>query len=132
MYQAHSVAAADGKNACQLLRAVAEPAGGDDHRAGGDGVVPDGDPHDRSVVDQQSVDTAPERDIDALVTAVPCQHVDDGLPPPDRAVDPRHPLVAAEHELVVELHAEVAQPLDGRSGPLAQAAGRRRPRPSTG
>ena len=119
MYQAHSVAAADGKSRASFSGSVAEPARRDHHRVGGDLVVADGDAHDGTVVHEQSVDAAPECDVDALVTAVPGQHVDDGLPPPDRAVHPGHALVAAEHELVVVLHAEVAQPLDRRPGPLA-------------
>ena len=48
MYHADPVRAADGKYVVQLLRAVAEPAGGDHDGTGGDRIVTDGDPDDRA------------------------------------------------------------------------------------
>ena len=43
-------------------------------------------------------------------------------PAPIGHVDPRHPLLAAEDQLVVVLDAEVAQPLHRRAGQLAEPA----------
>ena len=50
------------------------------------------------------------------------QHVNDRLTATDRAVHARQPLITAEHQLVVELHAEVPEPFHRRTGKLGQPA----------
>jgi hypothetical protein len=50
------------------------------------------------------------------------EHVDHRLAAPDRYVDARQPLVAAEHELVVELDTEITEPVDGGTGELGEAS----------
>ena len=122
MYQAQPVSRRRREVLGQLLRAVAEAARGDDHRAGGDRVVADGDSHDGAVVGQQPVDPLAEGDVDVGLAAVPGEDVDDALAPADGHVDPRHPLLTAEDQRVVVLDAQVAEPLDGRPGELGEAA----------
>ena len=122
MYQAQPVAAADGKCCGQLGRAVAEPAGGDHHRAGGDRVVADRHTDDRAVLVIRRSTRWP-RATSISASGTPGEHVDHGLAAADRHVDARHPLLAAEHQRVVELDAEIAEPLDGRAGELGEPCG---------
>jgi hypothetical protein len=70
---------------------------------------------------QQPVDALAEGDVDAGLAAPAMQHVDGGLTGADRHVHARHPFVTRLHELLVELHAEVGEPLDHRSGGAAEA-----------
>ena len=122
MYHAEPVAASRREVLRQLVRAVAEPAGGDDHRAGGDLVVADRDTDDHVVRRDQAVDSLAQGDVDLGLAAVPGEDVDHGLTPADRDVDARHPLLTAEDQRVVELDAEVSEPLHGRPGELAEVA----------
>ena len=102
------------------LGGVAETTRGDHDRTRADLVVAHRDSCHPSALHEQPVDTAPERDVDVGGATAAVEHVDDPLPATDRHVHPRHPLVAAEHQLFVELDTQVAQPLDGRTGELGE------------
>ena len=104
----------------QLLGIIAETARRHHHRTGGERVVADAGPHDGAVFGEQAADPPSECDLDSGTAAVPGEDVDHRLAAPDRAVHPRQGLVAAEHQLVVVLHPEVAEPFHRRPGQFGQ------------
>jgi hypothetical protein len=118
----------------ELLGIVAEAGRRHHHRAGGQRVLVKAAPHastyarpyDGAVLGEQAADAASERDLDSGAAAVAGEHVDHGLAAPDRAVHPRPALVTAEHQLVVELRSEVAEPFHRRAGQLGQPPDHRR------
>ena len=118
MYQAQPVSAAEGKYWASFSGLLPKPPVATT-TPGGQRVLADAGTHDGAV----RVSRRPTRRPSAIsigAAAVPGEHVDHRLAATDRAVHPRHALVTAEHQLVVVLHPEVAEPFDGRPRQLGQ------------
>ena len=105
----------------QLVRGVAEAAGGDDHGAGGDLILADSDAdHSAGLVEEEAVDPLAEGDVDATFATLSVQGIDDGLAGALRDMNPGGALVGGLHQLVVEVDAEVTQPVHDTTRVLAQ------------
>ena len=132
MYHADPVCAADGKYVVQLLRAVAEPAGGDHDGAGGDRIVTDGHADDRAGLGEQPVDALAERDVDLGLPAVPGQDVDHGLAATDRDVDPAAPVPRHRRPACRRTRRPGRPPTPPSGRPARRTGARRRRRRSSG
>jgi hypothetical protein len=87
-----------GEEASQLLWTVSESTGRDDHRTGGDRVVPHGDARHHAVLEQEPVDPLAQGEVDARFPGTTVQDIDDGLTSTNRDVDAGHAFVATDDQ----------------------------------
>jgi len=120
MYQAHPVSAADGKYRASFSGLLPKPPVATTTAPAVNASSPTPAPTTAPSSVSRRPTRRPERDLDSGAAAVAGEHVDHGLAASDRTVDPRHALVTAEHQLVVELHPEVAEPFHRRPRQFGQ------------